>query len=109
MLFENERVRFVPRGKSTSRVEVTNVSSKGFWLMISGREAFLSFEQFPWFRDASIGALLDVRLPHPGHLYWPQLDIDLAVESIDSPDRFPLVSRAARAKAKGRTVTTSSR
>ena len=28
------------------------------------------------------------------HLYWPDLDIDLAVESIDHPEQFPLVSKA---------------
>ncbi len=33
-------------------------------------------------------------LPHPGHLYWPQLDVDLAVESVEHPQRYPLVSRA---------------
>jgi hypothetical protein len=27
------------------------------------------------------------------HLYWPDLDVDLAVESIRNPERFPLVSR----------------
>jgi hypothetical protein len=29
----------------------------------------------------------------PHHLYWPDLDIDLAVESIRHPEQFPLVSR----------------
>ena len=28
------------------------------------------------------------------HLYWPELDIDLAVESIEQPERFPLVAKA---------------
>jgi hypothetical protein len=29
------------------------------------------------------------------HLYWPDLDIDLAVESIRHPEKFPLVSRVS--------------
>jgi hypothetical protein len=39
--------------------------------------------------------LLNVELPHPHHLYWPDLDVDLAMESIDHPERYPLVSRKA--------------
>jgi len=72
---------------------VTNVSKHGFWLFIGGREKFLAFEDFPWFREAPIDALLNVQLPHPGHFYWPDLDVDLSVESVDSPERFPLVSK----------------
>jgi len=80
-------------GKRTSQVEVTNVSKHGFWLLIGDRERFVPFEQFPWFRNAPIGQLLNVELPSPRHLYWPDLDVDIAVESIDHPERFPLVSK----------------
>ncbi|MGH9319302.1 MAG: DUF2442 domain-containing protein [Vicinamibacteria bacterium] len=58
------------------------------------RELFVPFEQFPWFKDAPIAKILHVEQPHSGHLYWPELDVDLAVESIQHPERFPLVSRA---------------
>jgi len=83
-------------GKDTSAVEVTNVSRHGFWLLIGDQEAFLPFEQFPWFRDAPIGKLTNVELPSPHHLYWPDLDVDLAVESVFFPERFPLVSSGQR-------------
>ena len=84
----------VAPGTSTSEVEVTNVSKHGFWLLIRDQEVFVPFTEFPWFRDASIGQLLNVQLPSPHHLYWPDLDVDLAVESLFHPERFPLVSRA---------------
>jgi hypothetical protein len=80
-------------GKSISEVEVTNISKHGFWLLLGSREFFLPFQEFPWFRDVPVGRLLNVKLPHPHHLYWPDLDVDLAVESIEHPERFPLVSR----------------
>jgi hypothetical protein len=80
--------------KRTSAVEVTNVSKHGLWLLIGDREVFVGFEHFPWFRDVPIGKLLNVELPQPHHLYWPELDGDLAVESLEYPERFPLVSRA---------------
>ena len=82
-------------GTHTSEVEVTNISAHGFWLLIRGREYFLAFEHFPWFQEASIREICEVELPSSHHLYWPTLDIDLAVESIDHPERFPLVSKAA--------------
>ena len=80
-------------GKRTSDVEITNVSKHGFWLLIGDKERFVAFDQFPWFRDAPIGHVLNVELPGSHHLYWPDLDIDIAVESIDHPERFPLVSK----------------
>lgn len=82
------------RGKRTSGAEVTTVTPRGFSLLIGGREFFVSFRDFPWFRDASIGQLTAVELPSPHHLYWPALDVDLAVESLEHPERYPLVSRA---------------
>ena len=81
------------RGRSTSQVEVTNVSTHGFWILIDDQEFFAPFKEFPWFKDASIGELTRVELPSPHHLYWPDLDVDLAVESLAHPERYPLISQ----------------
>lgn len=81
-------------GHDTLVAEVSNVSKHGFWLLLGLEEIFAPFEQFPWFREASIGKITKVEWPSPNHLYWPDLDIDLAVESIRCPYKFPLVSRA---------------
>jgi hypothetical protein len=86
-------MRFGRPGRPTSEIEVTNVSIHGFWLLMESRELFVPFDEFPWFQDASISQLIDVELQSPHHLYWPQLDVDLAVESLEHPDRYPLVSR----------------
>ena len=82
-------------GTHTSDVEVTNVSKHGFWLLIDGRERFLAFELFPWFRTATIDQLLHVTLAGQGHLHWPALDLDIAVESIDHPEKYPLLSKVS--------------
>jgi Protein of unknown function (DUF2442) len=87
-------MRSEPPGATTSDVEITNISRHGFWLFLDDRELFLPFQEFPWFQNAPVGAILKVERPHPHHLYWPDLDIDLAVESIEHPERFPLVARA---------------
>ena len=70
------------------------MSPQGFWLLLGGRELFVPFDEFAWFRDASVGQITDVEQPSDGHLSWPQLDIDLTVDSIEHPARYPLVSRA---------------
>ncbi|MEK7748060.1 MAG: DUF2442 domain-containing protein [Nitrospirota bacterium] len=90
-------------GKRTSPVEVTNVSEHGFWLLIEERERFIEFDNFPWFKEASIFELCQVELQSPQHLYWPSLDIDLAVESLEYPERFPLMSKKKPNQALQRT------
>ena len=77
-------------GIPTSKVEVTNVSSHGIWLLAADRELFLSFEDFPWFRDAPIGKILNVEQPTTGHFRWPDLDVDLSLDSIEDPAKYPL-------------------
>ena len=95
-------MKSAPHGKRTLAAEVTNISSHGFWILIEERELFAPFVEFPWFRDATIGELTNVQLPSSGHLYWPDLDVDLAVESLEHPEQFPLVSRVAAKKAPSR-------
>lgn len=80
-------------GTVTSAPEVTHVSKHGFWLLLGDEELLLPFEHFPWFKRATIEQLSQVEWPSPNHLYWPQLDVDLSVESIRDPSAFPLVAK----------------
>ena len=80
-------------GSITSVAEVTHVSRHGFWLLLGSEELHVPFTDFPWFRAATIEQLTTVEWPSAEHLYWPMLDVDLAVASIRSPADFPLVSR----------------
>ena len=80
-------------GIVTSVAEVLHVSKHGFWVLFDTEELLVPFAQFPWFRKASIEQLSDVQWPTPNHLYWPQLDADLSVESIRDPTAFPLMSK----------------
>ncbi|MGC8492390.1 MAG: DUF2442 domain-containing protein [Syntrophobacteraceae bacterium] len=80
-------------GSLISEVEVTNISKHGFWVLVGEEELFLPFQDFPWFEAASVSAILNVMLQGPQHLYWPDLDIDLTVESIKHPEKYPLISK----------------
>ncbi len=94
-------MRSEAHGRSISEFEVTHISQHGFWLLLRDRELFLPFDRFPWFREAPVSAILNLEWPQPHHLYWPDLDVDLAVESIEHPDRYPLVSNPRAKTSEG--------
>lgn len=83
-------------GTVTSEVEVTNISKHGFWILIDERELFLPFDEFPWFEQAPVRAILQVERPSAQHLYWPAIDVDLTVDSIEHPEKYPLRARTDR-------------
>jgi hypothetical protein len=77
-------------GNNTLAVEVTHISSHGVWLLSHDKELFMSYEEFPWFKDQPVKSILNVEEPSAGHFYWPDMDVDLTVEAIEHPERFPL-------------------
>ncbi|MEJ1364025.1 MAG: DUF2442 domain-containing protein [Candidatus Sedimenticola sp. (ex Thyasira tokunagai)] len=81
-------------GNNTLAVEVTNISSHGIWLLSYNNELFLSYDDFPWFKDQPVKSIINVEEQSPNHFYWPDIDIDLTVEMIEHPDRFPLKAKS---------------
>ena len=80
-------------GNSTSTVEVTNISAHGIWMQCRDEELFLSFQDFPWFEGHGKQQIENVQEVSPDHFHWPELDVDLCLESIRHPDRFPLTAK----------------
>ena len=83
------------RGNSTSAVEVTNISAHGIWLLAHDRELFMSYDEFPWFKDQPVKVIMNVEEPSLGHYYWPEIDVDLTQEIIEHPERFPNKAKSA--------------
>ena len=54
------------------------------------KELFLPYEQFPWFKDKTINDITKVESFGEGHFYWENLDVDLSLDMIEHPERFPL-------------------
>ncbi len=81
-------------GSSTLAAEVTNVSRHGLWVLVEDEELFLPYDEFPWFRQATIESVLNLERPQPHHLHWPDLDVDLTLDSIRHPERYPLRAKA---------------
>jgi hypothetical protein len=72
---------------------VKHITGQGLSVRVGREELLLAFEHFPWFRQAPVEKVRHVEQPSPEHLFWPDLDIDLSIESIRHPERFPLISR----------------
>jgi hypothetical protein len=81
-------------GTLISDIEISLVSTHGFWLLVNEEELFVSYKDFPWFKQATIDQIVTVEHPSKNHLYWPLLDVDLAVDSIRDPSQYPLLSKA---------------
>lgn len=72
---------------------VFHISAHGVWLLSHGKELFMAYVDFPWFKDQPVGAILNIEEQSPGHFYWPDMDVDLTEEMIEHPERFPLKAK----------------
>jgi hypothetical protein len=84
-------MKSLKNGKNISRPEITNISEYGFWLLIKGKEYYLPFKDYPWFKNANIASIINIEFAHNHHLYWPDLDIDLSIEILETPEKYPLI------------------
>jgi hypothetical protein len=90
-------MKSIIHGKEITGVEVTNITKHGLWLLTKDHELFISFKEFPQFQDASVSKVMKVEQPNLNVLHWPDLGIDLAVESVRC---FPLVSPTPRSTTR---------
>ena len=77
-------------GQNISDVDISLVTAKGFWVFVQSKEYFLSFNEYPWFRGARIAEIMNVELKNQYHLRWNDLDIDIDIDSLEHPERYPL-------------------
>ncbi len=80
-------------GEHTSGAEVLSIDAHGLWLFAAGKEHFLPFADFPWFKGAKVADILEVQLLHGFHLHWPSLDVDVDLTSLEDVGETPLVYR----------------
>ncbi|HRP70106.1 MAG TPA: DUF2442 domain-containing protein [Turneriella sp.] len=75
-------------GTSTLAFEITNIERYGFWILIDEREYFVSFDEYPIFKEATLQQILDVERPAPNQFHWPSLDADIELEALQNPKKF---------------------
>ena len=83
------------RGKGIS-VSVENITPFGIWLLVRDKEYFLNYKDYPYFKDQTLSSIQNVQLLHSYHLYWPELDVDLEIDNLENPQKYPLKSRVVK-------------
>lgn len=78
-------------GKNISiKAEIQNISNNGIWILVNDQEFFLPFDEFSWFLKATIKEIYNLKLLHEHHLHWPDLDVDIDIDSLKHPEAYPL-------------------
>ncbi len=85
-------MRLLKSGKNIS-ASVENITPFGIWMFIKNKEYFLTYRDYPYFRDQPIKAIQNVRLLHGFHLHWPDMDVDLEIDNLENPEKYPLRSK----------------
>ena len=80
-------------GSTTSAPEITDINAQGIRMLRLNEELFLSYDDFPWFRNQPKRKVRNVTEVSPEHFYWPEIDVDLCLDSIRHPEKFPLKAR----------------
>ncbi len=76
---------------SAISADVLMINDRGVMISVMGEDYFLSYNRVPWMRDATINEVLDVRMSGKNAIEWPKLDVDLEIDSLKHPERYPLL------------------
>ena len=76
---------------NSTSASVLMINAQGIMLSVCGQDYFLSYNRLPWMQDAPIRSVLNVRMSGSDAIVWPDLDVDLEIESLRHPERYPLV------------------
>jgi len=72
---------------------VLMINNQGIMISVEGNDYFLSYNRLPWLKDATVRNILNIKMSGKNAVEWPDLDIDLEIDSLKHPERYPLVMR----------------
>ena len=87
------RPRYNKKMNGTPPAGVTMINAHGILLFVGGKEYYLSYDRYTWFRNAKVSDVLDVTIPDEDSLRWDAIDVDLEIDSIIHPERYPITFR----------------
>ena len=70
---------------------VLMINNQGIMISVEGNDYFLSYNRVPWLKDATVRNILNIKMSGKNAVEWPDLDIDLEIDSLKHPERYPLV------------------
>lgn len=74
-------------------VSVLMINAQGIMLSVQGNDYFISYNRMPWLKDARISDVLNVKMSGRSAIEWTALDVDLEIESLKHPERYPLIMK----------------
>ena len=72
---------------------VLMINNQGIMISVAGNDYFLSYNRVPWLKDATVRNILNIKMLGKNAVEWPDLDVDLEVDSLKHPERYPLIMR----------------
>ena len=78
--------------KHTS-VSVRSIMPDGIFLTVYDNDYYLSYSRLPWFRNAKISDIFNVAMMGEDAIRWDTLDVDLEIDSLKYPEKYPLVMK----------------
>lgn len=95
-IFSNEEERMQIYSENNTRstsASVLMINEQGLMLSVLGNDYFVSYNRLPWMKDARISDVLNIQMSGKHSIEWPALDIDLEVECLKHPERYPLIMK----------------
>jgi hypothetical protein len=74
-------------------VDVRVITSEGIIISVSGSDYYLSYDRLPWFKNARVSDIFDVKMLGDDGIRWDALDVNLEIESLKHPEQYPLVMK----------------
>jgi len=75
-------------------VRVRSIMPEGIFLSLDGSDYYLSYDRLPWFRNAKISDVFNVKMYGIDGIRWDELDVDLGIDSLKFPEKYPLVMKS---------------
>lgn len=76
-------------GMTMKENKFLSADATGFNIMANGVEYRLNFTDCPWFEYCTIAEMADFRADQWG-VYWDAAEVDLSIESLQHPEKFPV-------------------
>jgi hypothetical protein len=67
----------------------------GIFITVCENDYYLSYNRLPWFRSAKTSDIFNVKMVGDYGIRWDTLDVDLEIDSLKYPERYPLIMKRA--------------
>ncbi|MDR2207197.1 MAG: DUF2442 domain-containing protein [Flavobacteriaceae bacterium] len=83
--------RILRKNGENISVKVLAITGNGILISIPEGDFFLPYSDYPWFKNARVDEVLDVKSEGNFAIRWDKLDVDLEIDSILHPEKYPII------------------